>query len=119
MPRCCTGCAVRGWRARRETRRCRAVNCTRGTSGSTCLADRSLYTPGGTVQAGGGVYLSRRADDELFALCREGTFAFVLTARQMGKSSLMTRTAERLIEDGVRSVIIDLNALGTRLTVEQ
>jgi hypothetical protein len=83
------------------------------------LADASLYTTGGTVQAGGGVYLERKADNELLTLCREGKFAFVLTARQMGKSSLMTRTAERLIEEGIRSVIIDLNTLGTQLNAEQ
>ncbi|MDY7231368.1 AAA-like domain-containing protein [Hyalangium rubrum] len=83
------------------------------------MADTHLFTTGGTVQASGGLYLTRRADEELLALCREGTFAFVLTARQMGKSSLMTRTSERLIAQGCRSVIIDLNALGTRLTVEQ
>jgi WD40 repeat protein len=83
------------------------------------LVDPSRYTTGGTVQAGGGLYLTRKADDELLALCRKGSFAFVLTARQTGKSSLMTRTAERLIEEGSRIVLIDLNTLGTRLEAEQ
>jgi len=83
------------------------------------LADTTVYTTGGTVQAGGGVYLARKADDDLLERCREGQFAFVLTARQMGKSSLMTRTAERLAGQGVRSVIIDLNALGTQLDAER
>lgn len=55
--------------------------------------NRSIYTTGGTVQAGGGIYLSRQADDELLRLCREGQFAYVLTSRQMGKSSLMVQTA--------------------------
>ncbi|MEM6353197.1 MAG: hypothetical protein AAF766_20780, partial [Cyanobacteria bacterium P01_D01_bin.14] len=68
----------------------------------------SIYTTGGTVQAGGGIYLSRRADDELLQLCREGQFAYVLTSRQMGKSSLMVQTAERLEEEGITSIIIDL-----------
>ena len=83
------------------------------------MADTSLFTTGGTVQAGGGLYLTRKADDALLALCRQGAFAFVLTARQMGKSSLMTRTAERLIEEGSRIALVDLNALGTGLTAEQ
>ncbi|MEM8611714.1 MAG: AAA-like domain-containing protein [Cyanobacteria bacterium P01_H01_bin.105] len=80
---------------------------------------RSIYTTGGTVQAGGGIYLSRKADDELLQLCREGQFAYVLTSRQMGKSSLMVQTAERLEDEGVTSVIIDLTKIGTNVTPEQ
>ena len=49
------------------------------------LPNPSFYTVGGPVQAGSGVYVPRKADGELLALCREGTFAYVLTARQMGK----------------------------------
>ncbi|MEO0755865.1 MAG: AAA-like domain-containing protein [Cyanobacteria bacterium J06648_16] len=79
----------------------------------------SIYTTGGTVQAGGGIYLSRRADDELLQLCREGQFAYVLTSRQMGKSSLMVQTAERLEEENVTSIIIDLTKIGTNVTAEQ
>ncbi|NEQ54098.1 MAG: hypothetical protein F6K11_28865 [Leptolyngbya sp. SIO3F4] len=79
----------------------------------------SIYTTGGTVQAGGGIYLSRKADDELLQLCREGQFAYVLTSRQMGKSSLMVQTAERLEDEGITSVIIDLTKIGTTVTPEQ
>ena len=46
-----------------------------------------IYTVGGAVQADQGIYITRRADQELFNLCRNGTFAYVLTARQMGKSA--------------------------------
>jgi len=78
----------------------------------------SIYTVGGTVQAGGGLYLPRKADEELLKLCRDGTFAYVLTSRQLGKSSLMVRTAEQLAEKGTRSVIIDLTQLGVQVTAE-
>ena len=67
-----------------------------------------IYTVGGAVQAYSGLYIERSADRELLDLCRQGVFAYVLTARQMGKSSLMVSTAERLAQDGVRSVIVDL-----------
>jgi len=77
------------------------------------------YTVGGTVQAGGGLYISRRADDELLNLCRQSAFAYILTARQMGKSSLMVRTADRLAKENIRSVIIDLTQIGARVTPEQ
>ena len=80
----------------------------------------SVFTVGGTVQAGGGVYIPRMADDELLALCRAGTFAYVLAPRQMGKSSLMVRTAEALRDEGIRSVIIDLSSIGAEgVTQEQ
>ena len=77
------------------------------------------YVTGGTVQAGGGVYVERSADTTLLRLCREGAFAYVLTSRQMGKSSLMIRTAEKLLEEGIKPVIIDLTELGAQTTAEQ
>ena len=80
---------------------------------------KPFYTIGGTVQAGGGEYLTRRADDDLLRLCRESTFAYILTARQMGKSSLMVRAAQRLAREGVCPVIIDLTKIGTQVTPEQ
>jgi hypothetical protein len=82
------------------------------------MSERSIYTVGGTVQTGGGLYIPRAADQELLSLCRAGAFAYVLTARQMGKSSLMERTAEQLAEGGIRPVIIDLTEIGTQVTPE-
>ncbi|MCI0339323.1 MAG: AAA-like domain-containing protein [Acidobacteria bacterium] len=82
--------------------------------------DRKIYTVGGTVSPRReGYYLSRPADDHLLRLCREGTFAYVLTARQLGKSSLMVHTAQRLRQEGVCSVIIDLSKIGAQVTPEQ
>src|SRR5262245_55214271 len=78
-----------------------------------------VFTVGGTVQASNGLYISRRADDQLLALCREGKFAYVLTPRQLGKSSLMVRTAEQLTAESVRSVIIDLSQIGVQVTPEE
>jgi len=77
------------------------------------------YVAGGTVQAGHGVYVERPADTTLLQLCRQGAFTYVLTSRQMGKSSLMIRTAEKLIDEGVRPVIIDLTELGASTTADQ
>ena len=82
------------------------------------MAKQSIYTVGGTVQAGGGLYIPRKADEELLELCRAGTFAYVLTSRQMGKSSLMVRTAEQIAIEGIRSVIIDLTQIGVQVTAE-
>ena len=69
------------------------------------MADETIYAVGGTVQASGVVYIPREADRELLRLCHEGEFAYVLTARQMDKSSLMVRTSESLEDEGTRTVI--------------
>jgi WD40 repeat protein/ABC-type transport system substrate-binding protein len=80
--------------------------------------DTTIYTVGGTVQAGSGLYIPRHSDNDLLTLCQEGAFAYVLAPRQLGKSSLMIRTAERLQEAGVLSVIIDLTQLGVQLSAD-
>ncbi len=82
------------------------------------MAKPHFYTVGGTVQAGGGLYIARHADQELLELCRGGAFAYVLTSRQVGKSSLMVRTDQRLDQEGIRSVIVDLTQLGVQVTEE-
>jgi WD40 repeat protein len=79
----------------------------------------NIFTVGGTVQAANGLYISRHADAELLALCRERSFAYVLTPRQLGKSSLMVRTAQQLKAEGIRSVIIDLSGIGVQVTAEK
>lgn len=82
------------------------------------MAVKNIYTVGGTVQASDGIYITRKADKELLELCRSGDFAYVLTSRQMGKSSLMVRTANELSSEGIRSVIIDLTEFGIQLSSE-
>lgn len=73
----------------------------------------TFFVVGGTVEMQSQSYVTRPADQELLERTRAGEFCYVLTARQMGKSSLMVRTAGRLQESGIRSVIIDLNGIGT------
>ena len=80
---------------------------------------RFFTTEGGTVQASGGVYLERQADTQLLEACRAGESAYVLTPRQMGKSSLMIATATQLQQEGCATAVIDLNNIGTQLTAEQ
>lgn len=83
------------------------------------MAEHSIYTTGGTVQAGGGIYLARQADAELLELCQQGAFVYILTPRQMGKSSLMVRTAAQVSQVGHRAAMIDLTQLGVQVTAEQ
>jgi WD40 repeat protein len=78
-----------------------------------------VLSAGGTVQASGGTYIKRPADDELFQLCMEGTYAHVLTSRQMGKSSLRVAVSERLRGEGIHVAAIDLTSIGTQADAEQ
>lgn len=83
------------------------------------MAEQIIYTVGGTVQAGGGIYIPRKADDELLAYCRASEFAFILSSRQVGKSSLMVRTARQLESENIGSVIIDLSGIGVKISADQ
>jgi hypothetical protein len=79
----------------------------------------SFYVIGGTLQRDARCYVARGADSRLYASLTGGEFCYVLTARQMGKSSLMVQTAARLREDRESVAVLDLTALGQNLTVEQ
>ncbi len=77
-----------------------------------------FFVVGGTVRSDSPSYVKRPADDELFELALAGKFCYVLTPRQMGKSSLMVRTARHLQQQSVRTAIIDLTKIGL-VTVDQ
>jgi len=77
------------------------------------------YTAGGTVQAGGGIYITRKADRELVDCCRRKVFAYVLTTRQVGKSSLLVNTASVMKKEGARAAVLDLTKIGVHATEEQ
>lgn len=83
------------------------------------MQDKNFYVTGGTLTRDAPCYVARKADQELFDGLMLGQFCYVLTSRQMGKSSLMVRTAARLREAGVSVVVLDLTAIGQNLTTEQ
>jgi len=85
---------------------------------STALQE-SFYVVGGTLKRDAPSYVRREADDQLHTGLTTGRFCYVLTPRQMGKSSLMVRTAVRLREEGAAVAVLDLTAIGQNLTTEQ
>lgn len=76
-------------------------------------------TLGGTLDPEAPSYVVRAADRELVGGLLAGEFCYVLTARQMGKSSLSVRTARTLRERGARALFLDLSSLGQNLQPDQ
>ncbi|MEM8642497.1 MAG: AAA-like domain-containing protein [Cyanobacteria bacterium P01_G01_bin.54] len=66
------------------------------------------YRVGGALPTDARTYVTRRADSLLFEKALTGQFCYVLSSRQMGKSSLRVRTIQKLREHGVACGVVDL-----------
>ena len=85
----------------------------------SAAGDPVFYRVGGTIPLDVPSYVVRKADDDLFSALLASEYCYVLDSRQIGKSSLMLRTAVRLRKEGVAALILDLTALGQNVTPEQ
>jgi AAA-like domain len=90
-----------------------------GAAASLPPRRQGFYVIGGTLPGAALSYVTRQADHQLYEGLCQGQFCYVLTSRQMGKSSLMIRTAARLREANIATVVLDLTAIGQNLTAEQ
>ena len=81
--------------------------------------ETAFYITGGTLQPDAPCYVERAADQQVFDGLAQGEFCYVLTSRQMGKSSLMARATHRLRQAQVHVSAVDLTAIGLNLTPEQ
>lgn len=78
-----------------------------------------IYMAGGTLSVHIPTYVIRKADSQLFEELKKRHYCYVLTARQMGKSSLIVRTMQRLKAEGISSALIDLSVRSNTITEEQ
>jgi hypothetical protein len=71
-----------------------------------------FYQDGGSLPENLPSYVVREADTKLEQLIKDGNFCYVLTARQMGKSSLRVRVSRTLEKQGFSCVSIDVSEIG-------
>jgi len=79
----------------------------------------NFYVVGGTLPPEALSYIQRKADTDLLDGLRSGDFCYVLNTRQVGKSSLMIRTAMKLRSLGYSVAVLDITETGQNLTTEQ
>ena len=73
------------------------------------------FQVGGSLGYKNNSYIVRQADQKLLTYLQKGDFCFVLNCRQMGKSSLMDRTAIKLSKEEISCAIADPSYFGSSL----
>ena len=72
---------------------------------------------GGSLPPNDPTYVERPADQEFYTALKQGEYCYVLNSRQMGKSSLRSRTQHRLEQEGVACATLDLSGdIDTEIT---
>lgn len=78
------------------------------------VVNQNFFYTGGTVALNSQSYVERAADQYLLRSILDGQFCYILTARQMGKSSLAVRAQAKLKERKYKTAFIDITKIGSR-----
>lgn len=81
--------------------------------------ESGFFYVGGTVPVDSPSYVRREADEQLYQAIKAGQYCYILCARQMGKSSLIIRAQQQLVDEGYQTINIDLSIIGIEGTPEQ
>jgi ABC-type branched-subunit amino acid transport system substrate-binding protein len=73
-----------------------------------------FYQTGGSLPLDSLAYIKRQADKDLYQALINGEFCYVLTSRQMGKSSLRVQVMKQLQATGLKCSSIDLTGIGSK-----
>ncbi len=84
------------------------------TPTTSSFSDPSPYQVGGSLSPSLSSYVHRQADRQLYQALTAGEFCYVLNSRQMGKSSLLVHTLQRLELAGYRCATLDITSLGSQ-----
>lgn len=82
-------------------------------------SDSNPFIVEGPVPPDSPLYIEREADRQLINLAVDGEIFYIVAPRQMGRTSLIHRTAERLRERSVRCAIVDLSTFGSASTDDE
>ncbi|MCI4668453.1 MAG: SUMF1/EgtB/PvdO family nonheme iron enzyme [Bacteroidia bacterium] len=79
----------------------------------------TYFQAGGSLSSDTKVYVERSADKEIIDVIKRSRFCYVLSARQMGKSSLKIKTIDTLKEQDWKCAGVEISQIGTKAKTDQ